>query len=150
MLSEGKRAALAGEIEALRGADGIIRARKVVDWARDHPASALHASLEWDDAKAGDLLRLVQARRLIALSVVSRGGERRTVVLRIDRSIGGGYRAMDEVKQDPTLRERLLSDAIKEFLQLRRKYGFFDDELGEVFAAIDAVAATVDEASAAA
>jgi len=44
--------------------DGRLKARDVVEDARD-PDSPLHDCFEWDDSRAAERFRIVQARRLI-------------------------------------------------------------------------------------
>lgn len=54
------------------GPDGkrYLEAASLLEWARKHPKSALHAQFEWNDEKAAEEWRLQQARMLICRVVV--------------------------------------------------------------------------------
>lgn len=113
---------IAEEVEALRGADGMIHAPAVVSWAREHPESALHSQFEWDDGKAAEEWRIWQARRVIAVYVRSDDGERSVVSLTIDRKDRGGYRSVSDVIANDDLRRVLVRDALAELKRIRAKY----------------------------
>jgi hypothetical protein len=114
--------AIADELLALRNDNGVINPAEVVTWAKDNPASRLHASLEWDDALAGERWRREQVRTLIAVHVVDAEGSRKLISLSIDRTASGGYRPLDEVLGQPTLREVMLKDALAELDRVQKKY----------------------------
>lgn len=140
--------AIQRELEALQGADGLIRAEEVVEWAAAHPDSALHGQFEWDDAAAAIEHRVWQARRLIALHIVTETGERKTISLTVDRTKGGGYRAVEDVARIPELREVMLRDALGELKRTRARYRHLQ-ELARVFEEIDRVAAAAPAEAAA-
>jgi hypothetical protein len=101
----------------------ILKPETAVEWARAHPQSALHSSLEWDDSAAANEFRIWQVRRLIAIHIVSETGVRQMVSLTIDRTkVGGGYRALDDVLASGTMRDVLLADALAELERTRSKY----------------------------
>lgn len=124
------------ELAKIQGNNEIINAGDVVAWAKNNPESALYACFEWDDPTAGAEYRLWQARRLIALHIVTAEGERKTVSLSVDRSRGGGYRKIDDVVRVPDLRERMLQDALNDLRRVRAKYNSLS-ELAAVFKEID-------------
>lgn len=124
------------ELAQIQGNKEIVHADEVVEWAKNNPGSTLHACFEWDDAKAGAEHRLWQARRLIALHIVTVTGERKTVSLTVDRKNGGGYRQIEDVARTPNLRERMLQDALNELRRVRAKYQSLQ-ELASVFAEIE-------------
>lgn len=127
------------ELLALKRDDGLILASAAEEWARTHPESALHKSLQWDDAIAGHEYRLMQVRRLISIHIVSEAGERQVVSLSIDRTKpAGGYRDLDDVLPQPDLRDVLLQDALAELERVQAKYSRLQ-ELNEVWAAKDRV-----------
>lgn len=109
------------ELVALK-AKGVLLPEAVVEWARKHPKSALHAAIEWDDSNAAESYRVWQVRRLIAIHVIDDDGERRFVSLSIDRVKGGGYRDVAEVAVDPELGSVMLADALAELKRVRAKY----------------------------
>jgi hypothetical protein len=111
------------ELLQLQKRDGVLKPERAVEWARSHPKSALHASLEWDDNAAANEYRLWQIRRLIAVHVVSDEGVRQLVSLTIDRTVdGGGYRNLQDVLKSPSMRDRLLEDALADLERIRLKY----------------------------
>ncbi|WP_375413100.1 hypothetical protein [uncultured Bradyrhizobium sp.] len=124
------------ELAKIKGNKEVINASDVVEWAKKHPKSALYTCFEWDDATAGAEHRLWQARRLIALHIVTVEGQRKTVSLTMDRAKGGGYRQIEDVVRVPDLRERMLQDALAELRRVRAKYNSLV-ELASVFAEID-------------
>lgn len=101
---------------------GLLHAEKVVSWAKNNPKSDLHGSFEWNNDKAADEYRIWQARRLIAIHVVSEEGIRQLVSLTIDREQEGGYRHIDAVLQNQSLRGVLLADALADLERVRLKY----------------------------
>ena len=111
------------ELLALKGRSALITAESIVDWARDNPSSDLHRALEWDNDVAAEQHRIWQARRLIAIHVISEEGDRTFVSLSIDRQRdGGGYRGLDDVIRKQSLRDVLLEDALQELERVRQKY----------------------------
>jgi hypothetical protein len=126
------------ELALVQGNKSILHPEQVVEWAKRNPESALYKQFEWDDAKAGADYRVWQARRLIALHIVTPEGERKTVSLTVDRKKGGGYRQIEDVVRIPALRETMLQDALKELHRVKTKYQHLT-ELAGVFKQIDAV-----------
>lgn len=120
--------------------EGILHPRTVVEWARDNPSSALHAALEWDDAKAADEYRVWQVRHLIKLNIQQEDGSPVFVSLSIDRATGGGYRAVSDVAAAPDLRAIMLRDALAELDRVRTKYDALT-ALSEVWEAADRASA---------
>lgn len=120
-------------------AGGVLQVEPTVEWARQHPSSALHKSLEWDNAAAGHEWRCHQIRQLIAIHVVSVIGERQLVSLTIDRKEpGGGYRSLTDVLAVPDLREVLLRDALAELQRVQMRYQTLV-ELSAVWEAVEKV-----------
>ncbi len=135
-------ATIRSELLALQAAaeDGILHAEKVVEWARENPGSALHKSLQWNDAKAAHEYRVDQVRRLISVHVVDARGQPLLVSLSIDRNIGGGYRPIADVLKAPDLREVLVRDALEELERMQDKYARVE-ALAAVWAEADRVRA---------
>lgn len=121
--------------------EGLLHAREVVEWARRHTKSALHAAIEWDDETAADEFRLWQVRRLVHLHIVTDGGAPQMVSLSIDRTNGGGYRNAEEVARVANLREIMLADALADLERVQAKYARVS-ELAQVWAEADKVRAT--------
>ena len=70
MSSRSARAQVRAEVLKLKRQDGSYSPADLVDWAEDHPKSALHSQFEWNDEKAGREYRLLQARRIIVTITV--------------------------------------------------------------------------------
>lgn len=127
------------EILALKGRTGEkLHAGQVIDWARAHPNSRLHRAIEWNDAKAAADYRLWQVRQLIQVHVVDEDDAPIFVSLSVDRTAGGGYRAISDVLKSRTLSEVMFSDAAEELKRVREKYELVDG-LMEVWRAVDKV-----------
>jgi hypothetical protein len=111
------------ELKQIKGSKEFYVVEDVEAWAKSHPKSALHKSLEWDDGKAGYQYRLWQCRRLITLHITYEDGTRSCVSLTTDRSHnGGGYRDIDDVLRDKSLTEIMLADALSELQRIEAKY----------------------------
>lgn len=112
------------ELLAIQSAseDGILHCHHVVEWARDHPNSALHSAIEWNNNAAADAYRLWQVRRLVQLYITSGDTAGQVVSLSIDRKAGGGYRSVSDVAARPDLREVMLQDALDELERVQAKY----------------------------
>ena len=123
---------------------GMLRAEDVVAFARDDK-TALHNKFEWDNAKASEQYRLIQARNVIRVQVAMHPETLKTyrvhVSLLSDRQVkGGGYRKTEDVMRQPDHRAALLMQAMKEAQAWRQRYQQLD-ELAQVFAALDDVEA---------
>lgn len=127
------------ELWALEDADGMIDAHVVVEWAQANPASELYQRFDWVDKEAGPKWRLHQARQLIARFVVEPvTAHRLTVSLKIDRSEGGGYRALQDVVANGDLRAHAVNDALSEIDRWRVRFSHLN-ELRPLFAMIEQV-----------
>lgn len=126
------------ELIALTDADGFIKPRVVVQWAREHPESEVHRQLEWDDAKAAEAHRVNQVRRLIVIHVRREDGDRATISLRQDRTPEGGYRHIDNVMTNRELRQMAVRQALRELRLFERRYRHLQ-ELAAIFEAANHV-----------
>lgn len=102
--------------------DGLLHAPRAVEWAEQHPTSALHAALEWDDKVAGREYRISQIRQLIRLHIVSDDGVPQLVSLSFDRKAGGGYRKISDVVGSKDMSEIMLADALAELERIQVKF----------------------------
>lgn len=108
---------VAGELDRLRSV-GPVTASGVVDIARPDSAP-LHPAFEWDDTKAGEQFRLVQARTLIRAVVVvsdlTEDGREESVPMFIhvpDRgAVEGHYTLAAQIADDSDEYERALTEA---------------------------------------
>jgi hypothetical protein len=122
---------------------GRLRAVHVVEAARPR-AAALHSYFEWRDGLAAEKFRLLQAERLIRITVdvFEVNGKQRSyrayVSLSSDRMSKQGYRTMTAVMSNPAWRSVLLEDAKAELRAFQLKYRGLV-ELAAVFDAVNAL-----------
>jgi len=111
-----KVAPVRGLLEDLMNTNGVLTPGSVVDAARD-PKSPLHSYFEWDDTAAAELFRDRQARDLIrsvSITVHTPGPVliRAFVSLPSDRKAGGGYRTIERVMDNKSMRHELANDIL--------------------------------------
>jgi hypothetical protein len=134
------------ELAQIQEQHGTLRAEDVIEFARNEN-TALHAEFEWDDSAAAHQYRLEQARKIIRISVQVLPTARGNVTVPMYVSLtsdriqpGGGYRRLEDVMSDTTLRQQYLEQALTEFERVRRKYQTLQ-ELAPIFTAIERVTA---------
>jgi hypothetical protein len=132
------RAEVKKELERIRQEHGgILHPRIVVNTASD-PDNVLHECFCWDDTKAADSYRMIQARNLIRVCVEYvehvQVPVRAYVSLAPDR-IDGGYRALTDVLTNESLKEQLLYQAKQDMRIFESKYAQLS-ELSSVFSAM--------------
>lgn len=118
---------------------GLLDPVKVVAFARNK-ATALHKCFTWDNTKAAQEYRIWEARQLIRVHVVMLPQAPQTPVrawvsMRGDRG-KGGYRRIEDVMNDASLRASMLEQAAADMELFQQKYGVLD-ELGDIFAAME-------------
>ena len=134
------------ELEVIRGeTGGLVPPQAIVDFARDSN-TALHDEFTWDDAKAAELRRLDEARRLIRVMVVVQniGDKDRKIrafvsIMEDRRVAGGGYRFTPEVMRDEERRAMMLQTALRELRAFKARFAELQ-ELAAVFEAIEEIA----------
>ncbi len=132
-------------LKKLEKAHGVLTPSIVLESALD-PESPLHRRFTWDDEEAAKLHRLDEARTLIMsvrVKMIARPDEppisvRAFVSLDSDRIAEGGYRSIDVVMSDETMRGQLLRTAIGELQLVQKRYRHLS-ELAQVFAALETV-----------
>jgi hypothetical protein len=90
------------ELERIRAQHGgHLQAEHVVDAARPQN-SVLHPHFEWDDSRAGEQYRLIQARQLIKIVIAPQRVSSETVVVPfyVNEEKGDGYVSIVEVMSD--------------------------------------------------
>ena len=126
---------LRDQLQAVHDDSGRLTPQIVVDAARpvEHP---LHERFEWNDKLAGEAYRLDQARRLIrSVRVTYREADEKEAArtVRAYHSVrdedGTSYRPLEEVQESPLLTKLLLQDMEREWKQLMRRYGMFEEFL---------------------
>lgn len=128
-------AKIAGESE-----EGLVTAQSVVDTAR-HPDNPMHKHFIWDDEKASESYRLMQARQLIRWVKVTSPNNGKTSVqkyvsLMADRKReGGGYRETAKVVNNKKLRAELEDTAKTELASWVRRHAVLTELCERVKAA---------------
>lgn len=132
--------AYAAELAALYKKNGSLDPRIVVDWARKNADSALHSCFEWDDTKAANEHRLLQARHLITSVEVEYpdGKVRQVYVSPMNQRGREGYSTLVEIMNDKQRRDNFLAQALAEYERLGDRYQSIV-ELAEVRAAVGRV-----------
>ncbi len=131
------------ELERIERKNGVVTPSLVLDASRDEKAP-LHKCFEWDNAKAAENYRLVQAGMIIRnVTVVHQQTSTEPIITRAfvntsERGVGkeGAYISIHAAMSDDEQREFTLQQAIIELKQLKRKYQDLA-ELADVYAAID-------------
>lgn len=136
-----KSAAIKAELDRLN-ANGVIRPVDVVEAARSK-RSVLHGCFTWEDTEAAHQYRLIEARNLLRVYVLTEKVDglnvRAFVSLTSDRvKDGGGYRAITDVMSDAELREQMLADAVVRLRNVQLQYKSLR-QLDRVWDALDEV-----------
>lgn len=136
----GDKASVESELASLReaSADGVITPAMVVNYAQEHPLSALHSKFEWDDSKAAHHYRLWQARQMIASIYVRQAVNtepiRAYVHLREEQE---GYRETTTVCADKDLFKSLSAQFRRDMKSLARRYECLRKYHKKLFGEID-------------
>lgn len=122
------------ELERLE-ADGNLTAKALVDASR--PADApLHKEFEWDDSKAAESYREMQARHIInSIEIVREEATPVRAFFNLERT-EAQYHHVDLIMRKEETRKKLLMNALAELKAFERKYSQLK-ELAAVFEAID-------------
>jgi hypothetical protein len=105
--------------------DGMLTPYDVVDEARS-PKSVLHGAFDWDDKKAGEKYRLIQARILLTTVKVEYMGEKREAFFNATVQIGGvptrGYFPIERVMDEEEIKRDVINQAVRELEHAQQKY----------------------------
>jgi hypothetical protein len=115
---------------------GLLMVDDVLDEARN-PKSILHKHFQWDDDKAAEAYRKMQARQLIQKCVVTIEKApdvpiRAFVSLSTDQYEGGGYRMTANVLSDDQQKGQLLHDMHLTLLKWKKQVNLLDTETEEI------------------
>lgn len=133
------------ELRALHSRDGVLTCEAVLDAARPKN-SPLHDYFTWDNSRAAERYRLIEAGRLIATVRIEYRRKKAAQVVYTPAFIPTGtnsegkrqYYPVEEVTKNDFLREKALADARSEMEGTRARYSHLVDLLElstEVFAA---------------
>lgn len=132
-----------GEVLRLRDENGgTLTERLLVDAASD-PTSPLHALFEWDNERAGDGFRVIQARLLInrVKITISEGEQLRVMPAFVSITDGAGKRVRvgsERALANPDLLAQVLAETRQQLNGLRNRLSAFDQTAG-VVEALDGV-----------
>lgn len=133
------------ELRALHSRDGVLTCEAVLEAARPKN-SPLHDYFTWEDSRAAERYRLIEAGRLIATVKIEYTPKKAAQVVYTPAFIPTGtssegrrqYYPVEEVTKNDFLREKALADARNEMENTRARYSHLVDLLelsSEVFAA---------------
>ncbi len=122
---------------------GLLMVDDVLDEARN-PKSILHKHFQWDDDKAAEAYRKMQARQLIQKCVVTIEKApdvpiRAFVSLSTDQYEGGGYRLTSNVLSDEQQKGQLLHDMHLTLLKWKKQVNLLDTETEEILDRLERV-----------
>jgi hypothetical protein len=115
---------------------GMLLVDDVLDAAKD-PQCILHRHFQWDDTKAAEAYRKMQARQLIQKCVVTIDKApdvqvRAFVSLATDQIAGGGYRMTADVLSDEDLKAELLRDMMITLTKWKKQINLLDKETAAI------------------
>lgn len=133
------------ELRALHSRDGVLTCEAVLDAARPKN-SPLHSYFTWDDSRAAERYRLIEAGRLIATVRIEYTPKKAAQIIYAPAFIPTGtnsegkreYFPVEEVTRNEFLQQKALADARCEMEGTRARYSHLVDLLelsSEVFAA---------------
>lgn len=123
---------------------GLLRPQAVVDAARPKD-SPLHGAFEWNNGRAAEKYRLIQAQYLIRsfrVTIEDNGAKYETPVfvgVSTDRTAGKAenpYRLVEDVAKDADLQAVAENDALEQLRGIKARYEHLK-RLGDIWAAID-------------
>lgn len=127
------------ELERITNKFGVLTPELVVEESRSETA-VLHSCFEWDDHKAANKYRVVQAHqilRTITARIPTNEGTN-PVAVRAFVHIDGNYETVAKAIAVPDMYQSLLNDAMKEMEAFRQKYRNIK-ELSSVILAMEKV-----------
>ncbi len=130
---------------------GVLLVDDVLNAAKD-PECILHKHFQWDDTKAAESFRRIQARQLIQKCVVTIEKApdvpiRAFVSMVSDQHSGGGYRIMADVLSDDDLRNEMLRDMTISLQKWNKQINLLSEHYPEIIEALEAFIKTFKEHS---
>lgn len=123
--------------------NGVLLVDDVLAVASD-PRCILHKHFQWDDTKAAEAYRKMQARQLIQKCVVTIEKApdvqvRAFVSMAADQVAGGGYRMMVDVLSDDDLKAELLRDMMIALTKWKKQINLLDKETAAIIDKLEEV-----------
>lgn len=130
---------------------GILWVDDVLNAAQD-PACILHKHFQWDDSKAAESFRRMQARQLIQKCTVTIEKApdvpiRAFVSMVSDQHSGGGYRIMADVLSNDALRQELIHDMTVSLNKWKKQISLLEQDYPEIITVLEGVIRTLKETS---
>ena len=127
--------------------NGYLMVDDVLNAAKD-PQCVLHKHFQWDDNKAAEAYRKMQARHLIQKCVVTVDKApdvpvRAFVSLASDQHSGGGYRMTVDVLSNEDLKAQLLHEMNITLIKWKKRIDLLDKEEAAVLEALEGAIKTV-------
>ncbi len=122
---------------------GVLLVDDVIEVAKD-PTCILHKHFQWDNTKAAEAYRRMQARTLIQKCTVTIEKApdvpiRAFVSFNADQISGGGYRMMVDVLDDVDLKEQLIAEMQQTLVKWKKQINLLDKETAAIINALEAV-----------
>jgi hypothetical protein len=122
---------------------GVLLVDEVLAVASD-PKCVLHKHFQWDDTKAAESFRKMQARQLIQKCVVTIEKApdvqvRAFVSMAADQNAGGGYRMMVDVLSDDDLKAQLLHEMQVALIKWKKQINLLDKETAAIIDKLEEV-----------
>jgi hypothetical protein len=122
---------------------GVLLVDEVLAVAAD-PKCILHKHFQWDDTKAAESFRKMQARQLIQKCVVTIEKApdvqvRAFVSMAADQNSGGGYRMMVDVLSDDDLKAQLLHEMQVALIKWKKQINLLDKETAAIIDKLEEV-----------
>lgn len=127
--------------------NGYLMVDDVLNAAKD-PQCVLHKHFQWDDNKAAEAYRKMQARYLIQKCVVTVDKApdvpvRAFVSLASDQHSGGGYRMTVDVLSNEDLKAQLIHEMTITLIKWKKRIDLLDKEEAAVLEALEGAIKTV-------
>lgn len=113
--------------------------QNLVDYAEEHPDSELYKCFTWDDTKAANEWRKVEARQVLRLLVYKEDPveeDEKPIQIRVMQNVNKEYKPVREIVRDNDEYKELLKRAKAELAAFRERYKQIA-ELETVLEAID-------------
>lgn len=112
--------------------------QNIVDYAAKHPRSELHKCFTWDDTKAANEWRKVEARQVVRLLVFEDETEEEPTKVRVLQKTNNAYKPVVQIVRNEDEYKELLKRAKAELASFKERYKTLV-ELETVLEAIDAL-----------
>jgi hypothetical protein len=121
---------------------GVLLVDDVIEVAKN-PTCILHKHFQWDNTKAAEAYRKMQARTLIQKCTVTISKQpevpiRAFVSFNADQISGGGYRMMVDVLDDTDLKEQLIAEMEVTLVKWKQRINLLDKETAAIVNALEA------------